>query len=75
MKLPKLPSTEWTLANSGGRWEEPWISSQDGFTEDDMLQFQRDTVEACCQVLLESGFKSNGVPAYEHLVDKLRSMK
>ena len=45
------------------------------YTNEHMLQLQRDTIEACCQMLLESGFKSNGVPAYEHLVDKLRSMK
>lgn len=74
-KLPTLPSTGWVLAKQSGFREPEWISSNGGYTEEDMLQFQRDTIEACCQVLLESGFKSNGVPAYEHLVDKLRSMK
>lgn len=67
MKLPSLP--------------EPAIITDVDWCENEvyhvsaMLQFQRDTVEACCQVLLESGFKSNGVPEYEHLVEKLRSMK
>lgn len=67
MKLPDFPNATFIVDMNG---EQQMV-----FDQLDMLQFQRDTVEACCQVLLESGFKSNGVPAYEHLVDKLRSMK
>ena len=70
MKLPDLLNYDCDYAVFDGN-----LSSNAVYTDEDMLQFQRDTVEACCQVLLESGFKSNGVPAYEHLVDKLRSMK
>lgn len=68
MKLPDLPEPDVEFVT---RHRDAFIS----YDKEHMLQFQRDTVEACCQVLLESGFKSNGVPAYEHLVDKLRNMK
>ena len=67
MNLPKLPDTM-TIMDLD-------LVEHEVYDSYDMRKFQRDTVEACCQVLLESGFKSNGVPAYEHLVDKLRSMK
>jgi hypothetical protein len=60
MKLPPLP--------------KPDVEAYH-FTKAQMFAFRAATVEACAQVLLESGFRSTGIPAYESLAEKLRGMK
>ena len=67
MNLPPLPTT--TLLRSYG---QPYA---EGYTEAQLLAYQAATIEACAEVLLESGFRSTGIPAYESLAEKLRSMK
>jgi hypothetical protein len=65
MKLPPLPEPYGI-----GSYPYP-----DTYTTVQMLAYRAETVEACAQVLLESGFKSTGISAYESLSEKLRNLK
>jgi hypothetical protein len=66
MKLPPLPP-----ADEAGNFQDTYPV----YTRYQLIALQRDTVEACAQMLLNAGFKSTGVPAYESLAEQLRNMK
>jgi hypothetical protein len=64
MNLPPLPEPAAYLADS-----------MPLYSESQVMGLQRDTVEACAKVLLESGYRSTGIPAYEFLANKLKGLK
>jgi hypothetical protein len=66
MKLPPLPP-----ADAAGSFENNYPV----YARYQLVALQRATVEACAQMLLNAGFKSTGVPAYESLAEQLRNMK
>jgi hypothetical protein len=41
----KLPEPEGRICFDGGDWEEDFVSSQDAYSEEQMLQFRRDALE------------------------------
>jgi hypothetical protein len=46
MTLPPLPTTDYTLATSGDRWEEPRITSMDGYSDEQMHAYAAQAVAA-----------------------------
>ena len=66
-KKPQLPEADIIT-------DLDWCENQVYYSQD-MLKFQQDTINACYELLLESGYKSNGVSAYEELANKIRNMK
>ena len=55
----------------------PAYISCDGlaFTESQLLAYRADVIEMCAANLLEAGFRSTGIPAYESLAERLRKLK
>ena len=43
--MTKLPEPEGRICFDGGDWEEDWVSCQDAYSEEQMLQFRRDALE------------------------------
>jgi hypothetical protein len=43
--MTKLPEPEGRICFDGGDWEEDFVSSQDAYSEEQMLQFRRDALE------------------------------
>jgi hypothetical protein len=46
----KLPEPEGRICFDGGEREDDWVSSQDAYSEAQMLQFRRDTLEEAAKV-------------------------
>jgi hypothetical protein len=46
----KLPEPEGRICFDGGDWEEDFVSSQDAYSEEQMLQFRRDVLEEAAKV-------------------------
>ena len=67
MTLPPLP--ELSLIRSYGN---PYA---EGYTEARMLAYRAEVIEMCAANLLEAGFRSTGIPAYEALAERLRGLK
>jgi hypothetical protein len=46
----KLPEPEGRICFDGGDWEEDFVSSQDAYSEEQMLQFRRDVLEEAANI-------------------------
>jgi hypothetical protein len=46
----KLPEPEGRICFEGGSWEDDFVSSQDAYSEEQMLQFRRDVLEEAARV-------------------------
>lgn len=53
-ELPPLPTTEYLLASRGNEWEREWITSQDGFSEEDMHAYATTYAEAAVKAEMEA---------------------
>ena len=44
------------------------------YSEEQMLAYRAAVIEMCAANLLEAGFRSTGIPAYEALAERLRGL-
>jgi hypothetical protein len=60
--MTKLPEPEGRICFDGGDWEEDFVSSQDAYSREQMLQFRRDALEEAAQ----------WIKSYDGYTDSLR---
>jgi hypothetical protein len=52
--MTKLPEPEGRICFDGGDWEEDFVSSQDAYSEEQMLQFRRDALDEAIKVCTDA---------------------
>ena len=48
--MPKLPVPVGLIAFDGDEWEPAWISQQDAFNEEQLIEYGRAVAEACIAI-------------------------
>jgi hypothetical protein len=73
----KLPEPEGRICFDGGDWEEDFVSSQDAYSEDQMLQFRRDALEDAalvCDALAQKASSSIAKSAFKVSANEIRTL-
>jgi hypothetical protein len=76
--MTKLPEPEGRICFDGGDWEEDFVSSQDAYSEDQMLQFRRDALEDAalvCDALAQKASSSIAKSAFNVSANEIRTLK
>jgi hypothetical protein len=76
--MTKLPEPEGRICFDGGDWEEDFVSSQDAYSEDQMLQFRRDALDGAalvCDALAQKASSSIAKSAFKVSANEIRTRK